>query len=84
METVEKFFARCDQDFLTDCRIVAHSCTDAETVGMAAKVENRNIHENGPSVLKNRAKRFKRIKGQAHTAAEIVSGSGGNITESDI
>ena len=44
METVEKFFARCDQDFLTDCRIVAHSCTDAETVGMAAKVENRNIH----------------------------------------
>ena len=41
---------------------------------MAAKVENRNIHENGPSVLKNRAKRFKRIKGQAHTAAEIVAG----------
>ena len=36
--------ARCDQDFLTDCRIVAYSCTDAETVGMAAKVENRNIH----------------------------------------
>ena len=74
METVEKFFARCDQDFLTDCRIVAHSCTDAETVGMAAKVENRNIHENGPSVFKDRAKRFKRIKGQAHTAAEIVAG----------
>ena len=74
METVEKFFARCDKDFLTDRCIVAHSCTDAETVGMAAKMEHRNIHGKRPSVLKDRAKRFKRIKGQAHTAAEIVAG----------
>ena len=83
METVEKFFPRGDQDFLADCSIVTHSRTDAEPVRMAAKMDHRNIHGNRPSVLKDGVKCFKRIKWQAHAAAEIIAGPNRNKSKDD-
>ena len=83
METVEKFFPGGDQDFLTDRRIIAHSRTDTEPVGMAAEMDHRNIHGNRPFVLKDGAKRLKRIKRKPHTAAEIIAGPNWDKSKDD-
>lgn len=80
---VQDFFHRSDANFMAYRCVKTDSTADRETTAAGTTGNMRNVHQMWTFIGKNQFKCLHRILWKFHTAAEIVSGSGGNVAEND-